>query len=78
MTKAELKQDLVLVKGQIALAQIAIKELEGNNRLNIVETQREENEYLIQLYINWIRGFEKKQRYIESQLQSLLEKENGS
>lgn len=76
MNKTELKQDLAQVKGQIAAAQATIKELEGNNRLNIVEPQREENEHYIKTLTNYIAAFEKKQRYIESQLQLLLEKEN--
>lgn len=78
MNKAELKQDLALIMAQIATSRMAIKEIEGINQLNINAAQKEENEYLMQLYLNWIRGFEKKQRYIESQLQSLLKKENGS
>lgn len=78
MNKAEWKRDLAQVKGQIAAAQVTIKELEDINQLNINAAEKEENEHLMQLCIRWIRGQEKKQRYIESQLQPLLEKENGS
>lgn len=78
MNKAELKHDLVGAKGEIAIAQRIIKDIEGINQLNIAEPQREENEHYIKMLTNYITAFEKKQRYIESQLRTLLEKENGS
>ncbi|MDA2738872.1 hypothetical protein P4U71_27615 [Bacillus pacificus] len=72
-----LKQDLAVVKVAIMMRKEALEKIEQQRKLNISEAQRESNECYFELFTNQIEAFEKKQRYIESQLQSLLEKGNG-
>lgn len=73
-----LKQDLASVRMDIVLRKEVLEKIEQQRKLEISQAQHESNEYLFQLFTNQIEAFEKKQRYVESQLQSLLAKENGS